>query len=142
MRDFRATDDMPNRFWPHRVAHGSQAGSPDALPWRGTVGQSVITGAGGFGNSPRIIATDKETGKVVWESSFSDTPDVTFTAAPLAIKEKIIVGATNGDQGVRARLIQCCPDSGHAPGDARQDSDGPILLQNSFCTADQKFSGL
>jgi alcohol dehydrogenase (cytochrome c) len=53
-------------------------------------GNLVITGAGGFGNSPRIIATDKETGKVVWETSFSDTPDVTFTAAPLAIKDKII----------------------------------------------------
>ncbi len=64
-------------------------------------GNLVVTGAGGFGNSPRIIATDKETGKVVWESSFSDTPDVTFTAAPLAIKDKIIIGAANGDQGVR-----------------------------------------
>ncbi len=64
-------------------------------------GNLVVTGAGGFGNSPRIIATDKETGKVVWETSFSDTPDVTFTAAPLAIKDKIIVGAANGDQGVR-----------------------------------------
>jgi alcohol dehydrogenase (cytochrome c) len=64
-------------------------------------GNLVITGAGGFGNAPRILATDKETGKVVWESSFQDTPDVTFTAAPLAIKDKIIVGAANGDQGVR-----------------------------------------
>jgi alcohol dehydrogenase (cytochrome c) len=64
-------------------------------------GNLVITGAGGFGNSPRIIATDKESGKVVWESSFSDTPDVTFTAAPLAIKDKIVIGAANGDQGVR-----------------------------------------
>ncbi len=64
-------------------------------------GNLVVTGAGGFGNSPRIIATDKETGAVVWESSFSDTPDVTFTAAPLAIKDKIIIGAANGDQGVR-----------------------------------------
>jgi alcohol dehydrogenase (cytochrome c) len=64
-------------------------------------GNLVITGAGGFGNSPRIIATDKETGQVVWESSFSDTPDVTFTAAPLAIKDKVIVGAANGDTGVR-----------------------------------------
>jgi alcohol dehydrogenase (cytochrome c) len=64
-------------------------------------GNLVVTGAGGFGNAPRILATDKETGKVVWESSFQDTPDVTFTAAPLAIKDKIIVGAANGDQGVR-----------------------------------------
>jgi alcohol dehydrogenase (cytochrome c) len=61
-------------------------------------GNLVITGAG---IAPRIIATDKETGKVVWESSFTDTPDVTFTSAPLAIKDKIIIGAANGDQGVR-----------------------------------------
>src|SRR5207247_3570330 len=40
-------------------------------------------------------------GKVACETSFSDTPDVTFTAAPLAIKDKIIVGAANGDTGVR-----------------------------------------
>src|SRR5215831_11379400 len=62
-------------------------------------GNLVITGAG---ISPaRIIATDKDTGKVVWETAFPDTPDVTFTSAPLAIKDKIIVGAANGDQGVR-----------------------------------------
>src|ERR1700722_14163662 len=62
-------------------------------------GNLVITGAGI--SPPRIIATDKETGKVVWETTFTDTPDVTFTAAPLAIKDKIIVGAANGDTGVR-----------------------------------------
>jgi alcohol dehydrogenase (cytochrome c) len=62
-------------------------------------GNLVITGAGIA--PPRIIATDKETGKVVWETSFPDTPDVTFTSAPLAIKDKIIIGAANGDQGVR-----------------------------------------
>jgi len=61
-------------------------------------GNLVITGAG---LAPRIIATDKDTGKVVWDTTFTDTPDVTFTAAPLAIKDKIIVGAANGDQGVR-----------------------------------------
>src|SRR6201995_4792955 len=43
-------------------------------------GNLVITGAGGFGNSPRIIATDKETGTVVWQTTLSDTPDVPFTA--------------------------------------------------------------
>jgi len=64
-------------------------------------GNLVITGAGGLGNSPRIIATDKETGKAVWETSFSDTPDVTFTAAPLAIKGQDHRRAANGDQGVR-----------------------------------------
>src|SRR5262245_56174197 len=62
-------------------------------------GNFVITGAG---ISPaRIIATDKDSGKVVWETPFPDTPDVTFNAAPLAIKDKIIIGAANGDKGVR-----------------------------------------
>jgi alcohol dehydrogenase (cytochrome c) len=62
-------------------------------------GNLVITGAG---ISPaRIIATDKDTGKAVWETAFPDTPDVTFTSAPLAIKDKIVIGAANGDQGVR-----------------------------------------
>src|SRR3984893_10987074 len=61
-------------------------------------GNLVITGAG---IAPRIVATNKETGKVVWETSFPDTPDVTFTSAALAIKDKIIIGAANGDQGVR-----------------------------------------
>src|SRR4029077_12896732 len=62
-------------------------------------GNLVITGAGI--SPPRIIATNKESGQVVWETSFPDTPDVTFTSAALPIKDKIIIGAANGDQGVR-----------------------------------------
>jgi alcohol dehydrogenase (cytochrome c) len=61
-------------------------------------GNLVITGAG---IAPRIVATNKETGKVVWETSFPDTPEVTFTSAALPIRDKIIIGAANGDQGVR-----------------------------------------
>ena len=89
--------DVGRIMWRMDPKQDRQMRSRGAALW----GNLVITGAGGFGNSPRIIATDKETGKVVWETSFSDTPDVTFTAAPLAIKDKIIVGAANGDQGVR-----------------------------------------
>ncbi len=62
-------------------------------------GNLVITGAGI--NPPRIIATNKETGKVVWETSFPETPDVTFTSAALPVKDKLVIGAANGDQGVR-----------------------------------------
>jgi alcohol dehydrogenase (cytochrome c) len=61
-------------------------------------GNLVITAADG---PPRMIAANKETGQIVWESSFADTPEVALTSAPLAIKDKIIVGAANGDQGVR-----------------------------------------
>ena len=38
----------------------------------------------------RVIATDKETGKVVWDKNLRDQPDVELTAAPLALKDSII----------------------------------------------------
>jgi alcohol dehydrogenase (cytochrome c) len=50
----------------------------------------------------RVIATDKETGKVAWETNIDDKQvDLQITAAPLAVKDKIIVGASGGDRGVR-----------------------------------------
>ena len=50
----------------------------------------------------RVIATDKETGKVAWESNLSDgQADLQLTAAPLAVKDKIVIGAAGGDRGVR-----------------------------------------
>jgi alcohol dehydrogenase (cytochrome c) len=50
----------------------------------------------------RVIATDKETGKVVWETNLADgQPDLQLTAAPLPVKDKIVIGAAGGDRGVR-----------------------------------------
>ncbi|HEV7984175.1 MAG TPA: PQQ-binding-like beta-propeller repeat protein [Xanthobacteraceae bacterium] len=49
----------------------------------------------------RIIATDKSSGNVVWESNVSDSDRVTITGAPLAIKDKIVIGASGGDGGAR-----------------------------------------
>jgi alcohol dehydrogenase (cytochrome c) len=55
---------------------------------------------------PRIIATDKETGKVKWETSLADgQADLQLTAAPLAVKDKIILGAAGGDRGVRDFIV-------------------------------------
>jgi alcohol dehydrogenase (cytochrome c) len=51
---------------------------------------------------PRVIATDKDTGQVAWETNVADgQADLQLTAAPLAVKDKIIVGAAGGDRGVR-----------------------------------------
>jgi len=61
-------------------------------------GNLVITAANW---PPRIIATNKDTGKVAWETTFSDAPEVHMTSAPLPIRDKIIVGAAGGDGGVR-----------------------------------------
>jgi len=61
-------------------------------------GNLVITAANA---PPRIIATNKDTGRIVWETGFPDTPEVNMTSAPLPIRDKIIVGAAGGDNGVR-----------------------------------------
>jgi len=87
--------DMGRIVWRMDPKQERQQRNRGAALW----GNLVITGAG---IAPaRIIATEKDNGRVVWETSFPDTPDVTFTSAPLAIKDKIIIGAANGDQGVR-----------------------------------------
>jgi alcohol dehydrogenase (cytochrome c) len=49
----------------------------------------------------RIIATDKTTGKVAWETNVADAERITVTGAPLPIKDKIIFGASGGDGGAR-----------------------------------------
>ncbi len=54
------------------------------------------------GNNPgRVIATNKETGQVVWETAFPDIASAVITTAPLVIKDKVIVGAANSGAGIR-----------------------------------------
>ena len=53
----------------------------------------------------RVIATDRDTGKVVWERNLRDQPDLTLNAAPLALADSILVGASGGDAGVRDWLV-------------------------------------
>ena len=60
----------------------------------------------------RVIATDKETGKVVWDKNLRDSPDMFITAAPLALKDRIIVGASGGDRGVRNWIAALDPKTG------------------------------
>ena len=50
----------------------------------------------------RVIATDKASGKVVWETNASfGEQAVSVRAAPLAIKDKIIIGAAGSSTGLR-----------------------------------------
>ena len=60
----------------------------------------------------RVIATDKENGKVVWETNVNDQADVQLTAAPLVVKDKVIVGAAGGDRGVRDWIAALDANSG------------------------------
>jgi alcohol dehydrogenase (cytochrome c) len=96
----------------------ARSGDVGRIVWRMDPGQQMVgavnRGAALWGNfvvtmanyPPRMIATDKETGKVVWETNLSDgQPRVTFTAAPLAVKDKIIIGASGGDGGTRDFIV-------------------------------------
>ena len=92
----------------------ARSGDMGRIVWRMDPGQEKLPqsnrGAALWGNlvittanyPPRIIATHKDNGKVVWETNMSDGQvDLAITAAPLAVKDKIIVGAAGGDRGVR-----------------------------------------
>jgi alcohol dehydrogenase (cytochrome c) len=64
-------------------------------------GNLVISVAGLDG---RVLATDKETGKIVWDKNLHDQPDMEITAAPLALADSVIIGGSGGDNGVRCWL--------------------------------------
>jgi alcohol dehydrogenase (cytochrome c) len=92
----------------------ARSGDMGRIVWRMDPGQEKLPlsnrGAALWGNlvissanyPPRIIATNKDSGKVAWEANLGDgQADLQLTAAPLPVKDKIIVGAAGGDRGVR-----------------------------------------
>src|SRR5262249_16513498 len=91
-----------------------RSGDMGRIVWRMDPGQERVPlsnrGAAFWGNlvvsvasyPARVIATDKDTGKVAWETNMADgQADLQLTAAPLPVKDKIVIGAAGGDQGVR-----------------------------------------
>jgi alcohol dehydrogenase (cytochrome c) len=102
-----------------------RSGDVGRIVWRMDPGQEKLPDAnrgvalwGNFvisvANHPaRLVATNKETGKVAWETNISDGQNgLQFTAAPLAVKDKIIVGASGGDNGVRDYILAIDAASG------------------------------
>jgi len=65
------------------------------------------------GKDGRVIATDKDSGKIVWDKNLNDQPEVELSSAPLALKDDIIVGASGGDQGVRDWIVSLDPKTGN-----------------------------
>jgi alcohol dehydrogenase (cytochrome c) len=95
-----------------------RSGDMGRIVWRMDPGQEKVPlsnrGAALWGNlvvstasyPARVIATNKDSGKIVWETNVSDgQADLQLTAAPLAVKDKIIVGAAGGDRGVRDFIV-------------------------------------
>ncbi len=86
--------DVGRIVWRMDPKQEKQVANRGAAFW----GNLVISGA----SAPaRVIATDKGTGKIVWETNVSDGDRITVTGAPLAIKDKIVIGASGGDAGAR-----------------------------------------
>jgi alcohol dehydrogenase (cytochrome c) len=96
----------------------ARSGEVGRIVWRMDPGQEKVPlanrGAALWGNlvvttanyPPRVIATNKETGRVAWETNLADgQPDVQLTAAPLAVKDKIVLGAAGGDRGTRDFIV-------------------------------------
>src|SRR5882757_8365830 len=88
----------------------ARSGDMGRIVWRMDPGQERVPlsnrGAAFWGNlvisvasyPARVIATDKDTGKIVWETNVADgQADLQLTAAPLAVKDKVIVGAAGGE---------------------------------------------
>jgi alcohol dehydrogenase (cytochrome c) len=96
----------------------ARSGDMGRIVWRMDPGQEKLPlsnrGAALWGNlvitvanyPARMIATNKETGKVAWETNLADGQvDLQLTAAPMALKDKIILGAAGGDRGVRDFIV-------------------------------------
>ncbi len=64
------------------------------------------------GYDGRVIATDKESGQVVWDKNLTDQADLELTAAPLALKDEILIGGSGGDRGLRGWLAALDPKTG------------------------------
>jgi alcohol dehydrogenase (cytochrome c) len=64
------------------------------------------------GYEGRVIATDKETGKIVWDKNLLDQADLELTAAPLALKDAILIGGSGGDRGLRNWVASLDPNTG------------------------------
>src|SRR5260370_23146546 len=61
----------------------------------------------------RVIATDRDTGKMAWERNLRDQPDITLNAAPLALKDSVIIGSSGGDSGARSWVTSLDPKTGN-----------------------------
>ena len=105
----------------------ARSGKAGRIVWRMDPGQEKAPlanrGAALWGNlvisvanyPARVIATDKETGKVAWEANLGDgQTDLQLTAAPLAVKDKIIIGAAGGVPSPRPRRAPVRRPRAHA----------------------------
>lgn len=63
-------------------------------------------------NDGRVVACDSETGDVVWDKQIGTETGEGFTAAPLVIGDKILVGQSYGDWATRGWIAALSAETG------------------------------
>ncbi len=62
----------------------------------------------------RLTALDRRTGRLLWSAQYASLADGHFaTMAPLALKDRLIVGVGGGDGGTRGFVAALSADDGH-----------------------------
>ncbi len=77
-------------------------------------------GAGILGNTVffntadiHLVALDRRNGAILWEKKYGNVEDgMSATAAPLVLKDRVIVGVANGDQGMRGYIAALSASNG------------------------------
>lgn len=60
-----------------------------------------------------LVALDRQTGAVLWEKKYGSVEDGMFaSAAPLALKDEVLVGVAGGDTGMRGYIASLSPVTG------------------------------
>jgi alcohol dehydrogenase (cytochrome c) len=148
--DVVALDARTGRvFW--RYTHNLP---PGVLPCCGRVnrGLAILNNTLYFGTlDARLIALDASTGRKRWDTVVANYKDsYSLTAAPLAIKDKILIGPAGGELGIRGFVaaydantgrevwrFKTIPEPGEPghdtwAGDSWKHGGGPIWLTGSY----------
>jgi alcohol dehydrogenase (cytochrome c) len=108
---FDVRDEKPKLVWKYdaKVQGGGQSLHSAAL-----LGNNMYINTGRDSPNPRLIALDKNSGEVVFDVStaIDGKAGSGHSAAPLAVKDKILVGSTGRDESGRGYVSAYSADTG------------------------------
>lgn len=98
--ELRAIDARTGRLiWMYKDTHAKRS---EANRGAALLGDSVFF----VTSDVHLVALDRRTGALLWEKQYGKTEDGLFaSAAPLAVKDRLIVGVAAGDTGMRGYVV-------------------------------------
>jgi alcohol dehydrogenase (cytochrome c) len=104
-------DGKPKVVWKHdaKVSTGGKSGHSVTL-----LGNNLYYNVGSENANPRLVALDKNSGEVVFETSTNipEAPNQGSVSAPLAVKDKIIIGTAGKNETGRGVVAAYSADAG------------------------------